>query len=424
MIDAFLVFMLVTLLPIAFLGIGGRGEHVLFTGWRWLQVATLLAASAFVLYRMVRDNWRDLIVLVLVGAGVAYCALSYVGIYWDAQIEYNRVLLLAHRYGSLTEGYRHGVNHWILGYPPGASLSVMFFATLHMISPNVAQGLLLLLWSGSFLVRHMRDVDLPGKLIFFVLLATGAQLAWHATYFYNNLFYALIWAELVLAPLFGSSLLPWERCAWALVLVWLRPQWQIAAIPVATSALSTILMASRIERRLARDTILATVAALAVAWYGAAYWQNATQQLDRIMSQESTTLLAQTGVQQDSHMLDVQVVTRPVAVQAAPTPKLLSNESAEAIEWAFKLTKNKYPLSLSVLAVAALLALATLRRRGLAFLALLLGPLALVLGTAVFARGYAAYRDNGGALERLQIIVPILAAGMIAALHRAFRAES
>jgi hypothetical protein len=424
-IDAFLVFMMVTLVPIAFLGIGGRAEHALFIGWRWLQVATLLAAGGYVLYRMATRSRRDLILLVVIAACIAYLGLSYVGIYWDAQIEYNRVLLLADRFGSLTEGYRHGNAHWIFGYPPGATLSVMFFSTLHMISPNVAQGILLVLWCGAFLVRHLRDVDLPSKIVFFLLLATGAQFAWHATYFYNNLFYALLWAQLVLAPLFGSTLSPWERCGTALVLVWLRPQWEIAAIPIATSALTTLLIAPRVDRRLVRDTTLATLVALAVAWHGNAYWQRASPILDQQMSQHGAALIDEAAAtQHDSRTLDVQVTTKPTAVLATPVPALVSGESVDAIAWAFKLTREKYPLSSAALCMASLFALASLRRRGLAFIVPLLGPLGLVVGTAVFARGYADYRANSGALERLQIIVPILSAGVLAALPRTLRAPA
>jgi len=39
----------------------------------------------------------------------------------------------------------------------------------------------------------------------------------------------------------------------------------------------------------------------------------------------------------------------------------------------------------------------------------------------VFARSVASYQANEWALERLQIIVPILAAGVATALHQALR---
>jgi hypothetical protein len=423
MTDAFLVYFLVTLLPIAFLGIGGHSEHVLFVGWRWLQVGTLLGVAVFTVSQLARRGWRDLVILVLVATGIGYLVLSYIGIAWDAQIEYNRVLQLADHFGSLTEGYRHGVTHWILGYPPGATLSVAFFLTLKMLSPNFAQGALIVLWSGSFLLRHCKDVDLPGKLVFFAMLATGAHMTWHLTYFYNNLFYALIWATYVLAPLLGSTLRPWERCAYALALVWLRPQWQIAAIPIATSALATVLSAPSWNWRLVRDTALVTLAALTVAWLGSDYWRRASADLDRALSVENTAVIAATSAHQDPRTLEVEVTTRPFEQQAKPIPKLMSKESVDAVAWAFTVTKREYSLSLLFLAGAALLALVALRRRGLAFLVPLLSPLGMVLGTAVFARGYAEYRANAWALERLQIITPILAAGVAAALHRALRRQ-
>lgn len=423
MIDAFLVFFLVTLLPIAFVGIGGRTEHALFATWRWLQVAALLAAACFVLYRLIRRDWRALVVLVLVGAGVAYLDLSYIGIAWDAQIEYFRVLQLAKQYGSLTEGYRHGITHWIFGYPPGASLSVAFFQTLNMVSPNIAQGILILLWSGSLMARHMRDVDLAGKLAFFVLLATGSQLVWHYTYFYNNLFYALVWATLVLVPMFGSSLRAWEWCGYALVLVWLRPQWQIAAIPIGTGALSTLLAASGWSRRHARDTAIVAAAALTVAWLGSAYWQTASVELDRAMSRETTAVIAKLTEQQRSPVLEIEVRTKPFAQQYKPVPPLLSHASVAAVGWAYHVTARLYAVSLAVLALIGFVAVWALRRRGLVFLTPVLSPLAVLLGTAVFAR-YADLKTNTWALERLQIISPILMAGTLTALHRALRART
>src|SRR5262245_35035559 len=110
--------MLVSIAPIAFLVVGERGEHGLFIVWRWLQVGTLFAAGGYVLYQLARGRRSDFVVLALLAAGVGFIALSYSGIAWDAQIEYHRVLLLADHYGSLTNGYRHGLTNWILGYPP------------------------------------------------------------------------------------------------------------------------------------------------------------------------------------------------------------------------------------------------------------------------------------------------------------------
>jgi len=417
MIDAFLAFFLVSLLPIAFLGIGGHTEHVLFIGWRWLQVVALFASSLFVVYQLARRDRRGLAVLALVVVGVAYLGLSYLGIAWDAQIEYNRVLQLAQRFGSITEAYRHGVTHWIFGYPPGASLSVAFFLTLKMISPNVAQGVLLALWSGSLLTRHLRHVDVPTKIVFFVLLATGTQLMWHFAYFYNNLFYALVWATFVFAPMFGSSLRPWEWCGYALVLVWLRPQWQIAAIPIGVGALAALASARTWNLRVLRDTILMMTAALAVAWLGSTYWRSASAKLDEAMSRENADVIANITAQQASPVLEIDVHTRPLAQQTTTVPPFLSRESVDAVVWAYHVTAHAYSLSLVVLAAVATLALLILRRRGLVFVVPLLSPIGIVLGTAAFAHYYAAYRANSWALERLQIITPILAAGSVAALH-------
>jgi hypothetical protein len=422
-IDAFLVFFLVTLVPIAFLGVGGRTEHVLFVGWRWLQVVTLFGAGAYILYRLIRYDWRGLLVLVLVAAGVAWLGLSYIGIAWDAQIEYNRVLQLARQYGSITDAYRHGVTHWILGYPPGASLSVAFFLTLKLISPNVAQGILLILWSGNMLARHMRHIDLPGKLAFFLLLATGEQLIWHYTYFYNNLAYALVWATFVLVPLFGSSLRPWEWCGYALVLVWLRPQWQIAAIPITLGALATLASARVWSWKVLRDTALLCCAALLVAQQASTYWKSATIELDAAIAHENRAVIDSLTAQQNAPVLDVVVPTEPTVQQATPLPELWSRESVDAVKWAYHVTDRLYALSLGVLAGALLIALVVLRRRGLVFLVPLLSPLGVLVGTAYFAHVYAGYRANTWALERLQIIVPILAAGTLAALHHALRTE-
>lgn len=422
MIDGMLAYFLVSLIPIALL-FGGRAEHVLFVGWRWLQVVTLFAVAAHVLYRTVRSGWRDVVLLVAIAVGIGYIALSYSAIAWDAQIEYHRVVLLAARYGGLTEGYRHGVANWILGYPPGTSLSVMFYSTLHLASANVAQGLLTLLWSAVFMQRHMRNVDFAGKAIFFVLLGMGEHALWHVTYFYNNLFYALIWAELVLAPMLGSSMRPWERVGWALVLVWLRPQWQIAAIPIGSSALSTLLAAKSLDLRFVRDLALTTMAALLVAWLGSGYWRTASAALDRAISEEKMRVVDAIGAEQDRQILAVETATKALEQQRAPTPPLLSRASLDAVDWAFYVTKHVYRRSMWMMGFLALFALVTLRRRGLMLLVPLLSPLALVLGTAVFARMFPGYRSNEWALERLQIITPILAAGMVTALHRAIRLQ-
>lgn len=419
--NGFLVYLLISIIPIALIGIGGRTEHVLFVSWRWVQVVALFAVSALLLYRTIRSGWRDLVVLVLVAAALAYLALGYTQIAWDAQIEYHRVIMLANSYGSLTEGYKHGITNWILGYPPGTSLSIMFYSTLRMPSANIAQNILALIWSASFMQRHMRDVDLAGKLAFFVLLAVGEHSTWHFTFFYNNLFYALVWAELVLAPLFGSSFEPWERCACALVLIALRPQWQIAAIPIGTSALSTLLTARTINRRLVRDLAMVTMAALCVAWLGSSYWREASTQLNTAISQEKLRALATTSAGQDARTLHVEVETNSVTEQRPPVPALLSKPSFEAVAWAFAVSYHAYRTTAWTLALAALFALIVLRRRGLAFVVPLLSPLALVAGTAVFARSYPEYRANEWALERLQIITPFLAAGVLAALHRAIR---
>lgn len=423
MIDAFLIYFLVSLIPIAFIGIGGAGEHALFATWRIVQVVTLVAASAYVLVQLARRDWRELVVLVLLGVVVAYTALSYSGVAWDAQIEYNRVILLAERYGSLTEAYRHGMASWILGYPPGTSLSAQFHRTLHLASPNVAQGLLFLLWSGAFMVRHMRGVDLAGKLAFFFLLITGAQFYWHLTFFYNNLFYALIWAELVLVPLLGSSLRPFELCAYALVLVWLRPQWQIAAIPIGTGALATMLATPGFDRRALRDLALVTIAALIVSYLAAMYWQTAAVTLGRALADGKKQVVDAIGERPHPNLLHVDVVTRAYSQQAPPPTALWSKKSLEAIDWALVVTRGRYEVTLWTLGLLALLSPAMLRRRGVAFIVPLLSPIGIVVGTAFFARSYAQYRDNLWALERLQIITPILAAGTVVALYRTLREQ-
>jgi hypothetical protein len=421
MIDAFLLFFLVSLVPIAFIGLGARTEHAIFVAWRVAQLATLALSFAWILYRLARGRWTDWLLLVAISLLVAFIALSYVGIAWDSQIEYQRVLLLAERYGGLTEAYRHGVTSWILGYPPGTSLSVAWYRWLRLPSPNVAQGVLFALWSTSLLVRHMRSLDVASKLLFFVLLVSGPLFLWHLTYFYNNLFYALIWGQLILAPMFGSSLRPWERCGYALVLVWLRPQWQIAAIPIGSAALATLLSEPTFDRRCLYETVLATLAALCVAWLGATYWQTAAARLTGAQDQVKSAILDDIAAHQDQRSVHVDVTTKTIERQSPPKPALWSKQSADAITWAYGVTKNAYAISLLVLAGVALLGLLSLRRGGLVFVVPLLSPLALIVGTAIFARSYPEYRANKWALERLQIIAPILAAGAAAALHHAYR---
>lgn len=421
MIDVFLAFLLVSVLPIAFIGVGGRLEHVLFLIWRALQLGALLLAFGYLGHRLWRARWADRLLLVVVAVALGYVALSYDAIAWDAQMEYHRVLLLADRWGSLSEGYAHGMVSWLLGYPPGASLSVIWYRTVRLPSVNMAQDVLLLLWAAVFVLRHMQRVDAPGKIIFFGLLATNAELQWHATFFYNNLFYALIWAQFVLVPLFGSTLRPWEQCAYALVLVWLRPQWQIAAIPIASGALAALLSAPSIHRRCVRDTALVALAAVVVAWLAGVHWYRIVGPLGLRQQQQKVATVAEAREHQDPHVLQIEVATQAVEKLAPPSSPLLSSASVAAIGWAFGVSwKLHWPGMLLLLAVG-LLAVATLRRRGLVFVVPWLSPLALIVGTAAFAHVYPNYRANTWALERMQIVVPILAAGAVAALHARLR---
>jgi hypothetical protein len=421
-IDAFLVFFVVSIVPIAFVGIGGRAEHWLFVAWRGLQVATLGLAFVWIGGRLVRARWSDRLLVLAVAAALGYVALSYDGIAWDAQMEYHRVLLLADRFGSLSAGYAHGMVPWLLGYPPGTSLSVMWYRWLRLPSPNMALDVLVLLWTASFVLRHMHKVDASGKLIFFVLMATNVTMQWHVTFFYNNVLYALIWAQLILAPMLGSTLRPWEQCAYALVLVWLRPQWQIAAIPLVSSALATVVSAPSIDRRLLRDTILVATAAIAVAWLGGLHWYRVEAELDRQQQQLKEAVIEDVKAHQDPSLLRVEVETQAIEKLAPPPPPLFSSASASAIAWAWGVTKNLHWAGMLLMFAVGILAVVALRRRGIVFFVPWLSPLGLIVGTAAFARVYVNYRANTWALERMQMVVPILAAGAVTALHARLRA--
>jgi hypothetical protein len=424
-IDAFLVFFLVSIVPLAFIGVGGRTGHALLAIWRVAQFGTLALAFAFVLYKLARSRWQDIVLFLAIIAAVAVVGLSYSNIAWDAQIEYHRIVLLTEQWHSLYDAYVHGMSTWIVGYPPGTSLSVMWYRWLHLISPNVAQEVLLVLWCGAFMIRHMQRVDTLGKVVFFALVATTPLFQWHVTYFYNNLFYALICAQLVLAPLFGSSIRPWELSAYALVLVCLRPQWEIAAISITSSALATVLAATPpLERRRLRDAVVAALVALMVARYGAIYWKHAEIQLVAAQEQHKLAIAQQLAATQPHDALEVQVQTKAVEQLAPPLPPLLSRESLGAIAWAWNISTKPYASDFVLLGGVGLLALATLRRRGLPLLVPWLSPLGLIAGTAVFAHSQPTYRANAWALERLQIVVPILAAGSAAALYMRLRART
>jgi hypothetical protein len=263
----------------------------------------------------------------------------------------------------------------------------------------------------------LRAVDGWGKAIFFVLLLFVPLIQWHMVYFYNNLFFSLLWGQLVLTPLWGSSLAPWERCAIALVMVWLRPQWMIVAVPVASSALIAILVAPSRDRRFVRDTILVTLAALVVAWLGAVYWVRTAAHLQDQQTKHNADVSAAIAAHQDPRVLELHVTTQPVEKLKPPPPPLFSERSATVVAWAYRVTRNGHALSLDFLFALTLLALVTLGRRGIVFLVPLASSMALVVGTAVFARNYPEFAANSGALERMQLIVPVLTAGLAAALY-------
>jgi hypothetical protein len=423
MIDTFLGFFVVTLIPIAIPStIGPGAERVLFGGWRVLQLATLAVALLITLRRLVLGRWVDRLLALAVALALGYVALSCVYVEFDAQIEYQRVLLLADRYHGLWHGYRHGFSRWILGYPPGTSLSVIWYRWLHLPTANLAQDVLLFLWFANFITRHLRNLDAAGKTLFSVLLFSAPLVQWHATFFYNNLFYALLWAQLVLLPLFDATPPPRERCATALVLVWMRPQWQLAAIPILSSALTMIGVMPALDWRRVRDLALTTLAMLLVAWLGAIYWQRMIVRLSAMQQTEQSAIEHAIEASQDPHTLELAIESTPVKRRLFTPEPLLSRRSAGAVRWAWDVTMHSYAVSMTFLGAAALLALVLLRRRALPFLVPLLSPLGIIVGTAMFARTYGDYSANAWALERLQIICPILAAGVAAALHHHLRA--
>lgn len=411
--DAFLVFMLVSFAPLAFpVAAGSSMEHVCFVGWRWLQVVVLAAAFGYVLMQLRRAPWVDRAIMLVLLMLALLAAASYGKVEWDAQIEYDRVVVLADRYGGLWNGYLHGIQ-WILGYPPGTSLSALWYRTLHVPSPNWAQMALFLLWSATFLLRHLRAVDGLSKCLFFGTLIVMPMMQWHLYYFYNNLFFALISAEIVLLPLFDSRQEAWEQCGYALVLIWLRPQFALTAIPLVSAAL-TRLLTERRDRRARYDVVAALLLALLVAWFGARFWARMMPRLSDLQTQHYADVAHAVAATQDQHVLDIEIATH---MDPPPTPPVLSNDSLGAIEWAYETSMGVVARSVWIMIGGALFAVVVLRRRGLAFFVPIVTPAAFIVGTAVFARSYPAYRDNAWALERLQLVTSVFAAGIIAALH-------
>jgi hypothetical protein len=196
-------------------------------------------------------------------------------------------------------------------------------------------------------------------------------------------------------------------------MVWLRPQFELTALSLVSMGL-TRLLTTRWQRRAVLETVATTVLALMVASYGARYWQRMMPVLANLQDSHYAAASTAIAAGQDPHALEIAIATH---MQPPPTPPALSSNSVEAIHWAYQTSMHVVAQSAWIVVGTALFALVVLRRRGLAFLVPILTPAGFIIGTAAFARGYPAYRDNAWALERLQLVTSVFAAGTLAALH-------
>ena len=154
-----------------------------------------------------------------------------------------------------------------------------------------------------------------------------------------------------------------------------------------------------------------------VAWFGCALWQNAAAVATRQQADFRSANAQSIAATQDATVEHVEVATDIRIAPQAPRPPWISRYSLDAVVWALAVTMHLYWLTFTLIGGAVLIALLALRRRGLPFLVPLLLPSALILGTIPFARYLPDYRSNAWALERLQLVSAVLAAGVLAAVH-------
>jgi hypothetical protein len=416
MIDGFLVFMLYSLVPMLFpTGLPPGTERALFLTWAVGQVMVVAALVLYLAWRTARARWQTRLAVIAWALTCFFVALSYMEIAWDSVVVYDRVVKVALHQKGLWSGYVSAGTPYVFGYPPGASLSVLWGRFLRMPSANMAHAAVLWLWMTNWLVEIVeREGNRKSAPLFLLLFAIGPQVFWHVVFFYNNIVYALLWTTLVTAPLHRVKLKPWQLCGYALALVWFRPQLLLALVPIASTALIELLLDGLNRRRL----VWFVIAAL-VAFAGARFWERRVVQQTALQEQRLLDNQKLQTAGRDASALELRFDAPPeqappvTTTQAKPRARVVR----EAIAWASGVAYRAYGPALLALLVLPLCGLWLGRRWGLAVAVALLTPLTFIAGTAQFALANPDYQSIPGSLERLLLVTPLLAAAVAVAVE-------
>lgn len=417
MIDGFLVWMLWTLVPIAVpTGTPAWLQHGIFYAWITGQFSGLIACTVYLVLQTIRA--RPLLQLQVIGWLIIglFAAFMWTPLQWDAQAVYDRVAHLAIAQRALWLGLERGGNSWILGYPPGASLTVIWGKLLKMPSSNLTHCIVITLWAWNWTIRYIsatrigRSGFLFATLFFYVAAPVGwATPAWHYAVFYNNLLFALIWMQFLFAAWVDVSWRSWEPIGYALVLIWLRPVVGIAALPILSWAAISMLRRGNIRR-----IAVVAVAGFVVQVAGARAWVAKSHALESIQRAYADEVETEIAARRNATPLTIEVHTDPH--HATNTPSSASRVFSEALTWATMVVRTTCGGGMLLLFVLALLAATLGWREGLSYVIAPMNIIALVIGTGFFAIGYRTYRDDYEAFERLLIIAPTLLAAAVTAL--------
>jgi hypothetical protein len=408
-IDPFLAFIAWTDLPLLFPA-GALGA-ALFAIWSYLQVVVFFGAALLVLYRAHRTG-RSVALVVYAALVIAVViAFNYCELGWDAVALYDRVDLNFARNG-LWEGYAHAGTTYALSYPPGTSLTVMWGMRLGIMDSNFTHTFVVWLWFSSFMVTCVGKTGrFYSPILFLFLFSVGPDLSWHEMVFFNNILYAAIWTQLIVTPLLRVRTSPWSLCLYGVVLVWLRPQVEMAAVPVLSNAAIQLLL-----DKPAKKVLISVTAALAAMYIASALWTYRSGQIANTQARLDRDQAVVQLAGRDPAMQKIELPRRPPDKAPLPSRKA-ADVYGEAVQWAYDLTTQWYGPAFWLLAIVGLVAFTRGGRIGLAYTIPFLSPISMIVATGRFAQYYAGWKGLWNSLVRLELIIPILAAAVPVALE-------
>jgi hypothetical protein len=417
MIDVFLIFLVWSLAPIALpIGTPRSVQGVLFYIWAAGQMALLVWACTYLARQTFRARRAEKCQVAMYVVLAVFGASAHVALQWDAQATYDRVARLTIEYRGLWSGLVHGGNSWILGYPPGTALTVVWAHLLHLPTSNIANVALLTLFFCNWTLRYVsstgmwRSGFIFAALVFFVSGPIGwATPIWHYVVYYNNIVFALIWMLFIFVELRQLRWSPAEHLGYALALVWLRPVVSIAALPILSVAAMRILRC-----RDAKRACVLAAAALAVQCLGVVTWNAKEHGLERMQAAYERQVEQDVISHKDAQVLRIDIKTNPRPTKQERLAPVTAFE--RALSWAAVVTSNTCGGAMAVMAACSILAWATGWRQALVYAIPPLNLVALVFGTGFFAIHYPTYQDNYEAFQRLLIIGPILMAAVVVAI--------